>query len=351
MCVLRPAKLAILALLVAAFAGVTALTAQEAKLWCEYEPVKDGLGKGKHVVLIAGDDEYRSEEALPMLGKILASRHGFRCTVLFPVNDKGIVQPNHQTNIPGMELVKDADLLILGLRFRNLPDEQMKAFDEYLESGKPMIGLRTSTHAFKIPKESKYAKYSFNYKGDEWKGGFGREVLGDTWINHHGRHGSQSTRGVPNEKNAGHAILKGVDDVWGPSDVYGIRNLPETATVLLDGQVIEGMKPTDKPLEGEKNDPMMPIAWVKDFETKSGAKSKIFCTTMGAATDFESRGLRRLVVNASLWCMGMESSITPELNVDVVGTYEPTKFGFKAFQKDRKPEFYELKTEEMKSEK
>jgi len=157
---LRLAKFVILALFVFAAVGVASLSAQEEKLWCEYEPAEDGLGKGKHVVLIAGDDEYRSEEALPMLGKILAKRHGFRCTVLFPVNDEGVVQPNHQTNIPGMHLVKDADLLIFGLRFRNLPDDQMKAFDDYVESGKPMIGVRTSTHAFKIPKESKYAKYS-----------------------------------------------------------------------------------------------------------------------------------------------------------------------------------------------
>lgn len=352
MFLLPPAKSVVLALSVVLFAYSLvgppcspALNAQEEKLWCEYEPVEDGLGKGKHVVLIAGDDEYRSEEALPMLGKILALRHGFRCTVLFPVNDEGMVQPNHQTNIPGMHLIKDADLLILGLRFRNLPDEQMEHFDKYLESGKPMIGLRTTTHAFKIPNESTYAKYSFNHRGEEWRGGFGREVLGDTWIKHHGKHGSQSTRGVPNEKHAQHPVLKGVKDVWGPTDVYAIKNLPETANVLLHGQVVEGMKPDDKAAEGEKNEPMMPVAWTKNFETKSGKKSKIFCTTMGAATDFESAGLRRLIVNASLWCMEMESSITADLKVDFVDKYEPSKFGFKSFKQGRKPSFYNLKSD------
>lgn len=314
----------------------------DAKLWCQYEG-NDGPGAGKHIVLIAGDDEYRSEEALPMLGKILAVRHGFKCSVLFPVNDNGIVQPDFQKNIPGMHLLDSADLIILGLRFRNLPDKQMEHFDRYLQSGKPIIGLRTSTHAFRIPKESKFAHYSFNSKVENWVGGFGQTVLGDTWINHHGDHGRESTRGIINSKYSQHPILRGVDDVWGSTDVYGIIHLPAVAKTLLRGQVIDGMKPSDEPVEGKKNKPMMPIAWTSEYTSQGGKTNKVFCTTMGAATDFQSEDLRRVVVNASLWLVGLESSIKPDLNVSFVDPYQPTKFGFGNFKKDRRPAFYDLK--------
>lgn len=313
-------------------------TKKNEKRWLVFEGKNEkGLGAGKHVVLIAGDDEYRSEEALPMLGKILAKHHGFKCTVLFPIEPKsGKIKPDHQTNIEGMQSLEKADLMIVGLRFRNLPDEDMKYFADYIESGKPVIGVRTSTHAFKIPKDRKYAKYSFNSK-NEWKGGFGRQVLGDTWVNHHGVHGRQSTRGVIPDAESKNPILRGVKDVWGPTDVYTIKNLSKDATVVLQGSVLEGMKPSDKPLEGEKNNPMMPLAWTKEFKTESGKTSRIFCTTMGASTDFKSEDLRRLIVNASLWCLEMEGKIPEKANVDIVGEYKPTDFGFKSYQKGLKP--------------
>src|SRR6478752_10760628 len=94
--------------------------------WVVYEG-KDGLGKGKSIVLISGDEEYRSEEGLPMLGRLLAERHGFKCTVLFAVNPKtGEINPNYGKNIPGLEALDSADLMIILTRFRTLPDDQMK---------------------------------------------------------------------------------------------------------------------------------------------------------------------------------------------------------------------------------
>ena len=317
--------------------GAQAKNTQE-KRWLVFEGKNEkGLGAGKHVVLVAGDDEYRSEEALPMLGKILAKHHGFKCSVLFPIEPKsGEIKPDHQTNIEGLKLLENADLMIVGLRFRNLPDEDMKYFANYVESGKPVIGVRTSTHAFKIPKESKYAKYSWNSK-DDWQGGFGQQVLGDTWINHHGRHGKQSTRGVIPEAQAKNPILRGVKDVWGRTDVYSVKNLTKDAAVVLHGSVLEGMKPDDKPVEGEKNNPMMPVAWTRNFKTESGKSSRVFCTTMGASTDFKSEDLRRLIVNASFWCLEMEDKIPEKANVDIVGEYKPTKFGFKTYRKGLKP--------------
>ena len=320
-------------------------TQMEPQLWCTY-PGGEGVGKGKHIVLISGDDEYRSEEALPMLGKILSVHHGFKCTVLFAIDPAdNTIKPNHQTNIPGMEAIDSADLIVLGLRFRNLPNDDMKHFVDHLDAGKPIIGLRTSTHAFNFEKakDSDYKHFSWRSKEKDWEGGFGQQVFGETWHTHHGHHGHESTRGVIADANKDNAILNGVSDVWGPTDVYGVIHLPDTATVLLKGAVIENMEPTGKPVKGEKNDPMMPLAWTKGYKSKSGKENRIFCTTMGAATDFECEDLRRLVVNACLWSLEMEDKIPEKSNVELVGEYKPTPFGFKKFKKGTKPADYNLK--------
>lgn len=316
--------------------GMPALLAADSPLWVTYEG-SSGPGRGKHIVLISGDDEYRSEEALPMLGKLLAHHHGFKCTVLFAVDPAdGTIKPDHQTNIPGMEALDSADLAIVFLRFRHLADDQMKYFVDYVDSGRPIIGLRTATHAFNYESsQSPYAKYGFNSR--EWPGGFGQQVLGDTWIDHHGNHGSESTRGIVNTAHKDHPILRGVDDVWGPTDVYGIRNLKPSAQVLLLGQVIAGMSHDDPPVDGAKNNPMMPLAWAQEVPSASGRAARVFCTTMGASQDLESAGLRRLIVNAAFWGMKMEEQIKPDLKVDVVGPYKPTRFGFGTYTKGMKP--------------
>ena len=183
---------------------------------------KTGPLAGKHVVLIAADDEYRSEELIPQLAKILAVHHGCKCTVLFAVDPKtGFIDPAAQ-NIPGLEALDSADLLVIFARFRELPDEQMKHFVDYIESGKPMIGLRTATHAFNYTrhKDSPYAKYSFN--SAKFSGGFGRQVLGETWIDHYGHHNVESTRATIVPGMEQHPIVRGVGEIWGPSDVYAI---------------------------------------------------------------------------------------------------------------------------------
>ena len=265
---------------------------------------KDGPGKGKHVVLVAGDEEYRSEEALSQLGKILAVRHGFKCTVLFSMNPKdGTIDPLNRHNIPGLEALESADLMIISTRFRDLKDEQMRHIVKYVEAGKPIMGLRTATHAFNIPKGKAYARYDWRAK--QWDGGFGRQILGETWINHHGHHGKESTRGVIPEAIKDCPLVRGCEDIWGPTDVYTVRlPLPGDCKPVVMGQVLTGMKPTDKPVDGEKNHPMMPIAWTKTYKGANGQTGRVFTTTMGAAVDLESEGLRRLLVNAAYWCVG-----------------------------------------------
>lgn len=319
---------------IAACLSASALMASDP--WVVYQG-KQGPGLGKHIVLIAGDEEYRSEEALPQLGKILALRHGFKCTVLFAVNPKnGTIDPMNLNNIPGLEALDSADLMIIATRFRDLPDEQMRHIADYLDAGKPVIGLRTATHAFSIPEGKKYSKFSFNSK--EWDGGFGRQILGETWVAHHGNHRVESTRGVIVDDMKQSPLVRGCEDIWGPTDVYTVRlPLPADARPVVLGQVLVGMKPTDKPLVDKKNDPMMPVAWTKTYQGAGGQAGRVFTTTMGASVDLASEGFRRLLVNAAYWCVGMEDKIPARADVQLVGEYRPTFYGYGKFQTGVKP--------------
>jgi type 1 glutamine amidotransferase len=331
------------------------------------EPIKqwlmmEGEENKPHVVLISGDEEYRSEEALPQLAKILSERHGFKCTVLFSQDPEkpGIVDPNFVNNIPGLEYLKTADLMIIFTRFRALPDEQMKHIDDYLKSGKPVIGIRTATHGFQYGKNdstSNYLHYGNSYKSeDDWNGGFGRLVMGEKWISHHGGHGRQSTKGVVASGLEDHPILNGIEEggIWGPTDVYGVRlPLPGDSQPIVYGQVTDregeldendprlGMRPTDsepsKPVmrknrEGEEvevdmNNPMMPVAWTKTYKLPEGQSGKTFATTLGSSTDMLAEGTRRMMVNAAFWCLELE--VPQKANVDLIGIYEPTRFAFR----------------------
>ena len=234
--------------------------------------------------------------------------------------------------------------MVIFTRFRELPDDQMKYIDDYIRKGKPVIGLRTATHAFYYKKDlkNKYAKYSFNSKVKGWEDGFGRKVLGETWINHHGKHGSEGTRGLINgivqdEKNP---ILNGVADIWGPTDVYTVRELSGDSRVLVYGQSTNGLSP-DSSVNLHKS--IMPVAWINTYQGDNGETGRVFASTIGASIDFKSEDLRRLFINAAFWCVGLENKIPEKANVDVIGEYNPTMFGYDRFQKGISPSAHELK--------
>ncbi len=299
----------------------------------------DGPGKGKHIVFVTGDEEYRSEESMAQLAKILAKHHGFKCTVLFAIDKKdGTINPSELDNIPGLEALDSADLMVIFTRWRDLPDDQMKHIVNYVNSGKPIVGLRTSSHAFNFKTSKTYAKY--NYNGKEPKGGFGRQILGETWVSHYGNHQSQSTRGLPATGMEAHPILKGVKDLWGPSDVYGITTLEGDAKPVVMGQVLKGMKQSDEPAPGKE---LVPIAWTKTFTGDQGKTSRVFMTTMGHSDDLFNEGFRRLLVNACYWALGMEDKIASSSSVELVGEYKPNKIGVKGHKKGAKPEDFKIK--------
>jgi hypothetical protein len=305
--------------------------------------------KGKHIVLLSGDEEYRSEEALPMLAKMLSQRHGFKCTVLFALDPDGTINPENQKSLPGAEALNSADLVIMSLRFRNWPDEVMQRFEATYLRGTPMIALRTTTHAFNIPAGGTYAKYSWNSKAP-WPGGFGKHVLGETWLTHWGKHKFEACRGAIEPAAATDAVLRGVADVFGDSDVYEAYP-PADAKVLLRGVVLKGMSPTDAPADHAKprvsdkqsqgvNSPAMPIAWIRTFTNEAGKQNKILTTTMGAATDLENEGLRRLVINGVYWGLGLE--VPARADVRLVDPYSPPKYGFRGYRYKLTPADYAL---------
>ncbi|MEM9589145.1 MAG: hypothetical protein AAGA03_17825 [Planctomycetota bacterium] len=282
-----------------------------------FEP-DEARANGKHIVLISGDEEYRSEESCPMLAKILSQHHGFRCTVLFAINpDTGFVDPNHNANIPGTEALNDADLMILATRWRLLPGDQLQPILDFLKAGKPLIAYRTATHAFN--NDDKYG-------GFDWQN-FGVNVVGENWHTHHGKHKVQGGRAVVEPEHAGHPVLNGVRDIFTPSDIYGVIHLDESeATVLLRGAVTETLDPASQPVRGEKNEPMMPLAWLKPYRLDEGNPGQCFTTTAGAAVDFRSRDLRRLVVNAAFHLT--DQKVPKRAQVSFVDPFEPSFFGF-----------------------
>ncbi len=307
--------------------------------WVSY-PGGNGPGAGKHVVLLAGDEEYRSEEALPMLAKILSQRHGFKCTVLFSADPDGTINPNKGDSLGKPEALDSADTIVTSLRFRKWPDETMKHFDDAIQRGVPVIGLRTSTHSFQLPDTSAFKQYN----------SYGKRVLGEGWITHWGKHKGEATRGVIETAASNDPLLRGVADVFGDSDVYEAYP-PQDATILLRGQVLKTMDPNSPPAAHEKqrasdkqkqdvNTPMMPIAWRREVKNDAGKTHKILCTTMGAATDLSSKGLRRLIVNGVYWGSGLD--VPAKADVTYVGEYVPSKYSFNAFKKGTKAADYEL---------
>lgn len=232
-----------------------------------------------HVVFVTGDDEYRSEITMPMIAAILDARHGLKTTVTY-----ARPRPQAKDHIEGLEALDTADLMVMFTRYRALPDTELARITKYVASGKPMVGFRTSTHAFLYPKDSPHAALN---------DGFGRDVWGQTWITHHGH---TSTTAVTREAGAGHPILNGVADFPAQSWLYHVEPLNGPATILLRGRSVGSEKKdtTKWPLT-------QPVAW-----TRAHNGARVFFTTLGHPGDFEQPAMRRLAVNGILWALGRD---------------------------------------------
>ncbi len=264
-----------------------------------------------HIVFVTGDEEYRSEESMPMLARILANRYGFRVSVAYALTD-GIIDPNRQDNIEGLEALADADMMVMYNRFRNIPDHQLRYILEFAESGKPMAGFRTSTHAFQYGSDHPNHHLDF-----EWP----QKVFGLPWISHYG--GSNSTDVLIYEANQSHPILTAIEPFHARSWLYHANTLLSDAEILLTGRAVQGADPG-----GEHFGDPHEVAWTLNYEGENGT-SRVFFTTLGHPHDFFDENMRRLSIQGIFWALGMEGQIPVDgLDVSYVGEYDPNPSGF-----------------------
>ncbi|MFT4538172.1 MAG: hypothetical protein ACI841_004902 [Planctomycetota bacterium] len=302
----------------------------------------EGPGHGKHIVFIAGDHEYRGEESLPALARILAKRYGFKCTFIVTTNQEtGFIQPGSD-HISNLEQLKSADLMVLFVRFQKFADDQMRHIDDYLKTGKPVLGLRTSTHGFNgIVGE--FARYNEGYaghgedggEGTQWRHGFGEEILGEHWVGHFGRNHKQSSLLILEESQRSHPILCGVSEPHAMTGGY-VGHPREGSTTLARGQILDGMAPGSPVTKNEKQQVQHSVAWVRTYQ-KENPRSRVFATTHGGSEDLLSEDFRRMLINAHLWCLGMEAKIEANNPIDFVGPYHPATFNFGGYRKGVKP--------------
>ncbi len=319
-----------------AAAGILAMTLQANAADKVVYQGDSGPGKGKHILFIASDHEYRGEETCPAIARIMAKRYGFKCTVLFGQTEEGVIKQG-SSHIPGIDAIDDADMLFLFLRFVHPEDAWMEKFEAYLKRGGPVLGLRTTTHAFNGPK-GHYAFFNYNSKEEDFVGGFGRQILGETWnpklgAGHYGQNHKFATamNTVPEQK--GHPVMQGVKDMHAMAGAYSAVPMPNS-TILATNRVLESMEVGAKPIADKAP---QPAAWVRTYQYKGGKEGRAFCSTQGASEDILSEGVRRMIINATLWCMKMEEQISPCADVSFVGPYNPSTFSFKPSVTDAKP--------------
>ena len=260
-----------------------------------------------NVVIVTGDHEYSSERTMPLLAAELEKKFGLHATVLYATEPDGKRNEQFEKNIPGLEALKKADLVIFFLRWRQLPKEQTDIIQKYLESGKPLMGFRTASHSFKYPDGD--PQVSWNAFGEVAFGtppGWG--AAGHT---HYGHKSTTDVAIIPAE--AGNPILAGVDAHFHvPSWLYHV--LPKYpapgAVALLMGTAVN---PDKKAVPN-------PVAWT--FKTKYGARS--FYTSLGHPEDFQVEAFQRLTVNAIFWALDKHEPKWPG-KLDINVSYDKPK--------------------------
>ena len=278
------------------------------------------IEKGPHIAFVIGDDEYRSEESMPMLARILKRELNATISLCFSTDSLGFINPNQSDNIENLEALDSADLMVIFTRFRALPDTQLKHIVDYAESGKPMVGFRTSTHAFLYKDNT--SKVQMN---NDWP----TEVFGQQWITHHGHFDDGKYPLTSVEiiaEKFGQPILHGVEPFKAYSWLYhvdgGEWSLSGDSDPILRGISLKSsheMKGSldEYPLEN-------PVAWTKSYQN-----ARVFFTTLGHPKDFKDASMRSLALNGMYWALGLEEKIPWEgFNVDIEGYYLPNRSGF-----------------------
>ena len=300
------------------------------------------------VVFLTGDEEYRSEESMPMLAKILRRDFGFNVSVGFSLDEDGSIDPNAATSLTKTEELASADLMVLFLRFRRPDEASFQRILDYLESGKPVVAFRTSTHAFRFTQESPYA--GWGYQDDptfihSFAGGdLTRELLGQKWITHHGHFsdGYRTLTGVTIDSAAkDHPTLRGMETFEAYSWLYHVEGGGDMVAgdpqFLLNGKSLQ----SNKEERGQLNRyPISnPVAWTKTHNHGFN-HARVFMTTLGHPYDFKLPMMRRFALQGILWALSREDLIPASgVKTETAGAYEPNNSGFgDKYKKGFKPD-------------
>ncbi|MCI0625540.1 MAG: NPCBM/NEW2 domain-containing protein [Acidobacteria bacterium] len=229
-----------------------------------------GTSHNSRVVLMIGEDEYETDETLLRFATGELERRGIRCTLV-------LADPKDKNSFPGLEALNGADLLVLSVRRRTPPKAQLDLIRSYLEAHRPLVAIRTSSHAFVSESRSPHS---------DWKR-FDADVLGGTYVGYDGGARETGSEAWSVAQAAGHPILKGLEKArfYTPSWIYRMRSLAPTTTVLVKGRWSH-----DRPTE--------PVAWTNSY--KGG---RIFYTSLGHPGDFELTEFRLLLLNGIFWAM------------------------------------------------
>ena len=285
---------------------------------------QSGRNNKPKIVFVIGDEEYRSEESMPMLAKILKRELNADITLCFSVNKEGFIDPNRLDHIEGLEALKDADLMVVFARFRALPDDELKLIKDYAESGRPMVGFRKATHTFLYKEDSPNVNMN-----NEWP----TKVFGQQWITHHGHfedgHGKLTEVTILPEAKT--PILNGLKPFEAYSWLYhvdgGDWKLYGDSKPFLQGRSL--ISAHEKAGKLDKFPLTNPVAWTKTYTGESGKASRVFFTTLGHPYDFKLEEMRKLALNGIYWALGKEKMIPKNgVNAEPVDTYEPSNSGF-----------------------
>jgi hypothetical protein len=257
----------------------------------------------RSVTLVGADDEYRSEITMPLLADLLTRDAGISATVAFPTDPKvGRVDPDQRSHIAHIETLDRAEVAVFYMRWREPDAPTLTALTRYFGSGRPIVGLRTSTHMLR-PTEGGAPQAA----DVEWP----TRIFGTRWISHHGH--ESRTRLLPPEGAAReHPILRGVrGGETVRSWLYDVEPLGPGCVPLLWGESID---------RDGKPGARQPVVWVRErsaetptpFPTGGTPARRMAFTTLGHPADFESREVRRLVEQMVLWAVGDESQIPAE---------------------------------------
>lgn len=286
-----------------------------------------------HIVFVTGDEEYRSEESMPMLASIAKRELNAKVTVCYALDSTGIIDPNRLDHISNLDALEKADLMVIFTRYRQLPKEERDYISNYVESGKPIVGFRTSTHAFK------YDDPTLEYWNNEWP----TKVFGQQWITHHG-HFDDGKFPVTNISaiDSNSVILNGFKPFEAYSWLYhvdgGDWSLYGDSNPILQGYSTKSQHEIDGNLD--KFPLTNPVAWTKSYTGNSGKASRVFFTTLGHPYDFKLPEVRKIAMNGIFWALGMEEKIPEDgVNVNLASPYEPNNSGFgQKYKLNQKPQ-------------